>query len=1338
MILGMVLSGVLSGLANGGTYPGPNQLQTFDYADGTVDLGDGSRANAQRESGVGGIGEVRGGTLWLSERSTLNAVGSYRLPNLDPANVIKSFDISFGIVMDLGSATVAGEGWSLNFGRIPDDNGTGEGGFAPLRGGLTIALDTREGGGELTSIEVLVGGVRVAVFPRTFSFGATSRAVSAHWDQGGLDLSFDGRVICADLNLPGFSPGVGDVFAWSSRTTDSGMDTRLDNLRVTTQALPVIEAGGPIISEFVVNNADFEDEFADKPGWIELMNASGSTVDLAGWYLTDSKENLTRWKIPGLVLSPYNYQIIFASGRDRQSSSTSFNHAGFVMARGGGYLALVRPDGKTVASQYEYGPQDKGVAFGEQGSGRKRGFMFPPSPGAVNTVEAAVASFAPEVGFSHAGGFVSDLLTVHLQVPEMQGLVVRYTLDRAEPGPNAPVYQGPIEITRTTTVRARAYAPGHLAGRVTSRTFVMMDASLSNFVGSGRVFESNIPLVFVDSFGVDVDGSSGGSRPFRPSQIMVIPTDSTSGRARFGQAFDYAGPAGVHVRGESSAGFEQKSYALEIWDETNRDRDVSLLGMPADSDWVLYGPWSEKTFMRNKLVFDWMRTLRGNDGTAPRTQFIELFFNQTRSATGKVGYASYRGIYLLMEKLKRGKDRVPIEGLNDKTVDPQLITGGYIFRKDKDDTLKNNWTTPRYGIPLQSFDPDRLNLVQLTYLRNYVSAFETALAGGNYRDPKVGYRAFIDPDTFIDAQWFLEIAKQVDGYVFSTYFHKDRAGRLRAGPLWDFNISLGNADYASGDRATGWLYDTAGGVGSLWYPRLHADPDYKMAHWDRYWEMRRTFLSDGAVLGTIDAHMVTLLDGYAGSVSNRAPSTLQNPVARHFRRWPRLGTRDWPNPPAETRITTWQGEVGYMKDWLRTRLDWLDDQSARVGSVVYRPPTLSHSGGAFSNAFSLTLTPFSRVTPSVTYPDGEIYYTTDRSDPRLPGGSLSAAARLYQGPIRIDRSTTVRARLYAQSRWSPIVTATYLKDPLRAGSSRLVITEILYRPSPLTTEEMAAGLTDATQFEFLELRNTSTQPIDLAPLRFVEGIDFEFGAGGSGLRWLGPGDSGVFVADARAFALRYPQVPSARVLGTFRGRLDNAGETLGLTFQDGLESFEFRYDNGTSWPSTGISGGLSLVLREPVEGRNLNLASSWTSSARLGGTPGISGVGSDTFQGEPHQDSDRDGVDDLMEFVNGSDLLNPGSNFPVRPVVVVEEKNGVKGQYLSFEFRRATGLKGVAVVVEGSRDLRNWEAATNRFARVATRANPDGSETDLYRTAEPILGSGTGDSLYFRIAVNIR
>ncbi|PYI86942.1 MAG: hypothetical protein DME26_07940 [Verrucomicrobia bacterium] len=998
-------------------------------------------------------------------------------------------------------------------------------------------------------------------------------------------------------------------------------------------------------------------------------------------------------------------------------------HAGFTLAKSGGYLALVRPDEKTVASAYEYGPQDKNVAYGEQGVARKRGYMYPASPGLVNTQEPAPASLSPAAEFSHPGGFIGGPVTLTLSAPASPGAEIRYTLDRTEPGLASPIFSNTITITQFMTVKARVYVPGHLPGRTSSRTFVMMDGTLTNYSGTGKIFDSNLPLLFVDSFGVNVDGSTGGSRPFRPGYALMIQPDPNTKRASLMTTPEYAGPAGIHVRGESSAGFDQHSYSLELWDDAAKDFDASLLGMPADSDWVLIGPWSEKTLMRNKLVFDWMLALRGEDGMAVRSRFIELFFNQIKTTSGQVGYSSYRGIYLLTEKLKRGKGRVPIENLNDKTVDPALITGGYIIRKDKDDALKNNWTTSRFSIPLQSYDPDHLNTNQLNYIRNYINTFETALNGANYKSPSAGYRAYIDPDTFIDAQWLLEISKQVDGYVFSTYFHKDRAGRLCAGPLWDFNISLGNADYGSGDRATGWLYDLANGVGQLWYPRLHSDPDYKLAHWDRYWQMRRTIFATDAVMATINGHMATLLDGYTGAISNRAPAEIQNPVARHFRKWPRLGVRDWPNPPAETSIRTWQAEVDYMKNWIAPRLDWLDDQSMRIGRVAYRPPVLSHNGGTILTQLQLTMAPFSRSNALTSYADGEIYYTVDNSDPRLLGGDISGSAVKYSGPLTIQSPVTVQARLYSQRNWSPLAASTFFFNALPANAANLVISEIMYRPSAPTTAEITAGLIDAEQFEFLELRNIARQPIDLAGVKLIDGVDFDFAFVPAAARLLKSGESVVLVADKRAFSIRYPQVADSKVVGQFRGHLDSGGETISIQAADGSIIKEFRYDDDPPWPVDGIGGGRSIVLNNPTANPNPAEFSNWSLSAREGGTPGESGIGADTFSGDPQKDTDGDGLSDFFEFASGSDPENPGSGFLPVAAVASLDVNGVTADFFTFAFHRSPAVRGAKFTLETSTDLLTWSRADSTLTLIGSRQNRDGTVTDTYRGTASLLNS---------------
>ncbi|RYD75062.1 MAG: hypothetical protein EOP84_18880, partial [Verrucomicrobiaceae bacterium] len=353
------------------------------------------------------------------------------------------------------------------------------------------------------------------------------------------------------------------------------------------------------------------------------------------------------------------------------------------------------------------------MSYGEKGEGRTRGYLYRSTPGAVNATNLGDGPPAEDVVFSREGGLITGPLTLSIAAPVTAGAVVRYTTNNTEPVATSPIYSAPFDITVSTTVRARVFAPDRLPGPVSSRTFLKVDASLLNYNGSGQPFSSNLPIVVLDSFGVPVDNFvSAGNRAYRFTYGVVISPDPVTGRATITDPPSFQGRSGTHVRGESSASFGQKQYAWELWNNEDQDKSEALMGLPAESDWILYAPWSEKSLLRDVLVFGTMRKLR-NDYMSARTQFCEVFFNQGTS--GSVGYGgSYRGVYVLKEKLKIDKERVNLAKLNSLTAQQPGITGGYIFRKDKVDADSTSWTTSApYSIPLQSYDPDFLNSAQL-------------------------------------------------------------------------------------------------------------------------------------------------------------------------------------------------------------------------------------------------------------------------------------------------------------------------------------------------------------------------------------------------------------------------------------------------------------------------------------------------------------------------------------------------------------------------------------------------------------------------------------------------
>lgn len=1329
-LLFIALAAIQPRLGLAGNY-GP---QAFSFADGTTILGDGTVIASSD-----GTASVRANALRLTTNGTGNTIASFKLPDIDPTKEVQSVDATFKL--RLFSSSTPADGFTFNFGNLPADSGGGESGFA-MANGLVIAWDTYDNGNDAPSIEIFANGISIGNFPRTFSFDGTYRAVSIHWDAAGLDVTFNGIAVCTDLATPGFIPSSGNRFGFSARTGGATEDVYIDDLSIITSPVTPIETGGPIISEFVADNAEsYEDEESDKSDWIEIYNGQNSSVNLAGWTLTNFQANNTLWTFPSVTVGAYQYLVVFASGKNRVNAALPL-HTNFTLQKEAGYLALVKPGGTTVASQFTYMAQAKDVSLGETGSARKIGYLYPSTPGLKNTANVSDGAPAEDVVFSREGGVITGAVTLEIAPPVTPGAVVRYTLNNTEPGLGSPAYTAPFSISLTTTVRARVFLPDHLPGPVSSRTFLRIDTTLTNYNGSGQPFSTNLPILVLDSFGVPVDNLiSASERSGRLTYGVVIAPDPLTGRATITDLPQYQGRSGVHVRGESSAGFPQRQYSWEIWNNENQDKSVSILGLPSESDWILYAPWSEKTLMRDVIIFGAMRKLR-SDYMASRTRFVEVFYNQAASTS--VGYAaSYRGIYVLKEKIKVDKDRVDVASLSKLTSQQPAVTGGYIFRKDKPDPDGNPWTSSSpYNIPLQSHDPGLLTASQLSYLQNYINTFQTALAGGNFADPVNGYAAYMEPDTFIDAQWFTEWTKQVDGYTFSTYFHKNRAGKLRAGPIWDFNIAVGNADYNTGEAPTGWLYDIPNGVGQLWYPRLHQDPSYHLKHWDRYWEIRRGVLATNTILGDIDRNALTLLNGITTPITNNMatlPPAQENAIRRHYRKYPRLGQYDWPNPAGyASRIyynsngNAATGEVDYMKNWLQTRLAWIDDQN-RVGSTIYRPPVFSSYGGNVAPGFQLTVTAYTGTAPAGTsYPASTIYYTVDGSDPRSNAGTIASGAQAYGGPISLASSKVVKARLYNAGSWSPITQALFVVDASAANAANLVVSEINYEPLGPTAAEAGAGFSSGNQFEFIELLNVSEKNVDLNGVIISDAVDFNFTSANPNTLTVPPGGRVVIVGNQAAFLFRYGNNPLVKIAGVFAGNLSNAGEQLTIRAADNSLISQFTWGTAEPWPVEANGPGYTLVFNKPAANPTYTDGANWRSSAATGGKPGVSD--STPFSGSADGDTDHDGHSDFLEYATGSNPSDSASLYKPSIDMASYTVGAVAANYLRFQYRRNLNADGCNYSVLLSDDAVTWQSGPTAVTYVGSANNGDGTATVTCRSTQPIDASRP--RVFMRLKVN--
>ena len=380
----------------------------------------------------------------------------------------------------------------------------------------------------------------------------------------------------------------------------------------------------------------------------------------------------------------------------------------------------------------------------------------------------------------------------------------------------------------------------------------------------------------------------------------------------------YEGIIGIEIRGESSQFFDKKSYGFETWDAEYNDLDVALIGFPEEEDWILHGPFSDKSLIRNKLIYE----LSNQMGIyATKTEFVELTINY-----------EYKGLYIFMEKLKRDKNRINISKLENGDIDEESISGGYIIKIDKSDMEDGSYSD--YNSFQSKFDvfgnedgdirinfnyeypkPGEIHANQKNYIKNYFYEFESSLASNNFKDPNDGFRKYIDEDSFIDFFILNELSNNVDGYRLSTYLQKDRNEKLVIGPIWDFNLSFGNADYCGGERYDVWCFKfnerCLGDYWNVpfWWNRLIEDENFVIKLKERWNQLRTNILSDN--------NLMNLIEDQYSFLNNETDI-----INKNFNTWKIFGVYIWPNSFVGNN---YYEEIDFLKNWIKNRTQWLDE-----------------------------------------------------------------------------------------------------------------------------------------------------------------------------------------------------------------------------------------------------------------------------------------------------------------------------------------------------------------------------------------------------------------------------
>lgn len=504
-----------------------------------------------------------------------------------------------------------------------------------------------------------------------------------------------------------------------------------------------------------------------------------------------------------------------------------------------------------------------------------------------------VAFFASaQVQFSRPGGQYTDPFNLELESND-GAQNIYYTTDGSQPDQNAQQYNGPINIQQTVVVRAQAHFPGDSSGEVQAQVYTRLGDDVTSF-------DSDLPLMIVHQFDAPIVEEE------RTIAYLSVLDPHQNGRTQLSGEVSLQSRILTNVRGTSSASLPKQQYAVRLVDDEDENRNDSLLGLPEENNWVLHAPYDDKTLIRNAFAYELHRDM---GWYSPHTKFVEVFLHE---GNGPVTMDHYNGVYMLTERIKWDDNRLNIDKISADDNEEPEITGGYIFVNDRDVHL----TTDR-GSEFSLKRPQDWDITdqQRDWLSGHLSDFETALFGNNFTDQGEGYPAYINTKSFIDYHLITEFFKEADGYQLSAFMHKDRNRKIVMGPLWDFNLSMGNVSFREGDDSEGWLYDAISEEEYFygWYNRLFEDPEFEERYVKRWWELRETVLSEEHLLETIDRYV----------------DLLQESQERNFERWDILGESIWgfwADPPGIMERTTYQAEIDYMVDFMQQRLAWMDQQ----------------------------------------------------------------------------------------------------------------------------------------------------------------------------------------------------------------------------------------------------------------------------------------------------------------------------------------------------------------------------------------------------------------------------
>ncbi|MEE3055159.1 MAG: lamin tail domain-containing protein [Planctomycetota bacterium] len=972
-----------------------------------------------------------------------------------------------------------------------------------------------------------------------------------------------------------------------------------------------------VITEFMADNDNtLADEDGDYSDWIELYNSGTDSVDLAGWYLADDLAVLSHWRFPALVLEAGEFVVVFASGKDRAFPGGEL-HTSFRLDSSGEYLALFQRDGVSISHEYGplYPPQRENYSYGMGMQGQAvsvdRLYFSAPTPGEANS--GGFEAFVADVVFSAGSGFFGQSFEVSLQT-ETPGAAIRFTTDGSTPSEaGGALYTEPVVIADTTVLRAVAFLDGYEPSYPDTRTYIFIETP----DGRGGVLRQQsrpvgFPLTWGAGIGADYEMDQDvvndpGYRDEIADDFLALPSMSiASDLDNFFHPSPNPNLGGIYSNPRSSGQRWERPCSMELIYPDGRE------GIQVNCGIRIYGGINRRPDITPKHT---LRLLFKKEYGPGRLRFPVYPDSEVDSFDTLVLRGHHGNSWLN----QNASQRTNAQYLRDEwTRETQLAMG----RPAAHGTFMHLYLNGLYwGV---------YNVVERP-----TAAFSASYSGGE----KEEYDA-LNSGEVVDggiAAWntMMGIA---EGGLQSPESYEELASWCDIPNLVDYMIvQMGGGEtdwdrhnwYASRRREPGsgyqfFCWDTEHIFQNVVVDRTRLDNENKPTRiFQRLKENEefRLLFADHLHRHYFNGGVMT-----AEAVEERymkLATEIHSALACESARW-----GDWRRPGRPyTRDVEWLEEQRrLLEDYFPRRPAVVMSQFSRAGLYpAYSAPVFSPHGGDLPAGGQ-------PLQVSIEVGVGNIYYTTDGSDPRLPGGRTSPGALRYTEPLELNSTTVLKARGLRRGTWTALNEAVFAAD-----TSGLRISELMYHPREPDDDSPF----DADDFEFIEVVNTGGNVLDLRGVRFSGGLRFNFSDGA--VLSLQPGEVVLIVEDLEAFSTRY-DVGRLLIAGVYSGNLSNNSETVMVLDATGSQIVAFSYSD--AWHPLSDGGGHSLELRDSDDWPDgLEDGGAWRPSLEIDGSPGIAFIsskppGGGQLPGDLNQDANVD-ISDAISLLGHLFLGSP-------------------------------------------------------------------------------------------------